>query len=613
MGQTIPISNCHNPAPMIKETSSNQLFITPPKSYVKSDDPSAIANLLYAASNGDAAGVEKLVTRGVHVNGKDYDKRSALHVAAADGHFDIVQVLLNHGADANSKDRWGCTPLDDAMRGSHHDVTAALRAAGGQSGDTPRTQERTNQTTISENAPLEVADTVDDGMDFVNPSTKLCAAAAAGSLGRLQALAKEYPDVNAADYDGRTALHVASSYGNIDMIMFLLDMKANVNCRDNFGLTPLTSATASGKDSAAQVLLSKGALSIDIQALQLSSTAGHWAIPVHEVEMGKVINRTLKSVIYQAKWRGTKVVAKTSVSLTKKLSNSNFAELFALQEDSEEYDSVDLKSASDEMMHEIHLLSTFRHPDLVMFLGACLNTEPCFFVTEFMEGGDLQHYFITQSKRLQHRYRPPWPTFLKWANAIARALCFLHNCHRPIIHRDLKPLNLLLTANQDLKVTDFGISKLMSPKAHGKSREDPNAAPYMSGGIGTWRYMAPEVVRYEQYTDRVDIYSFALIVWFMGTGMEPFADQFNDPELVLKEYIKGNEPRPNAAAACSHFGRHASTVRQFIEDCWHTTPSKRPSAQECTDRLADLCAAPSPARSMSAVTNSFKKFVRQRT
>jgi len=202
-----------------------------------------------------------------------------------------------------------------------------------------------------------------------------------------------------------------------------------------------------------------------------------------------------------------------------------------------------------------------------------------FFLTEFMEGGDLERFYIKKSRQKGHPYRPSWQIFLKWASAIARALSFLHNCIQPVIHRDLKPMNLLLTKGMDLKVSDFGISKLMHPKVSGVVNLPTE--PLMSGGVGTWRYMAPEVVRYECYTDRVDIYSFALIMWFMSTGLNPFVEQFgDDAEIVLKEYLKGKEPRPDVTYSGARCGPSLpKDLHQFIKDCCHPAQS-RPAAIE---------------------------------
>lgn len=109
----------------------------------------------------------------------------------------------------------------------------------------------------------------------------------------------------------------------------------------------------------------------------------------------------------------------------------------------------------------------------------------------------------------------------------------------------------------------------------------------MSGGVGTWRYMAPEVVRHEHYTDHVDIYSFALILWFMCTGEQPFVRELGkDAEEVLRQFLAGNEPRPDARAM-----RGPVALRDLAADCWAVAPEARPSALRCATRLAAACAS----------------------
>jgi len=203
-----------------------------------------------------------------------------------------------------------------------------------------------------------------------------------------------------------------------------------------------------------------------------------------------------------------------------------------------------------------------------------------------MEGGDLERYYMAQAKKAGHYYRPPVPTLLKWSSAVARGLAFMHGCERPVIHRDLKPLNLLLTKSNEVKVTDFGISKLLAPRQPKDGPGSVDARAKMSGGVGTWRYMAPEVVRYEEYDDRADIYSYSLILWFMCTGRQPFVDEFGkDAEVVLKAYLKGSEPRPDLNVMKCPRG-----FRDLTKECWDVTASKRPSAHECAVRLASLLA-----------------------
>lgn len=300
-------------------------------------------------------------------------------------------------------------------------------------------------------------------------------------------------------------------------------------------------------------------------------------IQADEVQIGQELSRTFKSVIYKAEWRGTDVVIKT-------LQAPSQAASWWLDAAGKPVQETDEAVLAKEVLREVALLTIMRHPDLVMFLGACLDRSPPFFILEFMPGGDLERHYDAKYGKTGYPYQPPMALFLKWASSVARALCFLHNCSQPIIHRDLKPLNLLLTKNQDLKVTDFGISEIMKPSLSTDGRD----IPQMSGGVGTWRYMAPEVVRNKQYTDKVDIYSFALILWFMTTGRQPFVEEFGqDAELVLQDYLKGKEPRPKACAPGLLSGRSAAHLRQLMQDCWHAEPERRPTAHKCTMLLAE--------------------------
>merc|ERR1711871_1689489 len=83
-------------------------------------------------------------------------------------------------------------------------------------------------------------------------------------------------------------------------------------------------------------------------------------------------------------------------------------------------------------------------------------------------------------------------------------------------------------------------------------------------------------------------------MWFMSTGLQPFVDQFGqDAELVLKHYLRGNEPRPgfsnNGGLLNGSRGTSAS-LRQLVQDCWHSHAGMRPSAHQCTQRLAEAAA-----------------------
>lgn len=78
--------------------------------------------LLYQAKKGDMKEIRRSIAIGRSVNFRDYDSRTALHLAAAYGHFKVVKYLVNHGAVVTIKDRFGNTPIDEAKTYGHDEI-----------------------------------------------------------------------------------------------------------------------------------------------------------------------------------------------------------------------------------------------------------------------------------------------------------------------------------------------------------------------------------------------------------------------------------------------------------------------------------------------------------
>eukprot|EP00931_Biecheleriopsis_adriatica_P007039 TRINITY_DN108362_c0_g1_i1.p1 TRINITY_DN108362_c0_g1~~TRINITY_DN108362_c0_g1_i1.p1 ORF type:complete len:450 (+),score=84.68 TRINITY_DN108362_c0_g1_i1:158-1351(+) len=292
---------------------------------------------------------------------------------------------------------------------------------------------------------------------------------------------------------------------------------------------------------------------------------------VTSVQSGRTLCTTHKSSVFLGKLHGSNVVMKV---LKQDMEGSR-----------EEVDEI-LAISKKEMLHEIDILLDLRHPNIVTLVGANLDRDDHpFFVLEHMQGGDVETYMHQQRmKSYDGKFKPPHTVAMEWSTSVAKALAYLHGRNCPIIHRDLKPLNLLLTDKLALKVTDFGISKVMPSRDWMVRGGIKPPAPMMSGGVGTWRYMAPEVVRYEQYTDRVDVYSWSLIVYLIFSGKQPFYSFCRgDSELILKAYLKGHEVRPELNPKIG-----TPELQHLMQDAWHPVASERPSAQQCVERLESL-------------------------
>lgn len=140
---------------------------------------------------------------------------------------------------------------------------------------------------------------------------------------------------------------------------------------------------------------------------------------------------------------------------------------------------------------------------ILQFVGACKKPPVFCIITEYLSGGSLRKYLHQQEP-----HSLPLSLVLKLALDIARGMQYLHS--QGILHRDLKSENLLLGEDMSVKVADFGISCLESQCGSAK------------GFTGTYRWMAPEMIKEKHHTKKVDVYSFGIVLWELLTALTPF-------------------------------------------------------------------------------------------
>ena len=153
----------------------------------------------------------------------------------------------------------------------------------------------------------------------------------------------------------------------------------------------------------------------------------------------------------------------------------------------------------------------------------------------------------------------------KFGRQIASALDYCHK--NSIVHRDLKIENILISKTGDIKIIDFGLSNLFSPRHHLKTF------------CGSLYFAAPELLQARQYTGpEVDIWSFGIVLYVLVCGKVPFDDQ-SMPQLHAK-IKKGVVDYPNwLSAGTSQFlrgfdseGLHScQSARIFYPGCWSRT------------------------------------------
>ncbi|KHN73373.1 L-asparaginase, partial [Toxocara canis] len=184
--------------------------------------------LCHAASKGDVELMENLRESGAILSASDYNGRSALHIAAREGHTNVVRYLLKHGINVHSRDHWDENPLMSAIRSKNVACIEALREAGA----------------------VPLGNPIDLGVE-------LCLLASRGDMDGLGAWIAAGVDINEKDYGGRTALHIAVSNGNEELVAYLLANGADPDVCDNGNCSPVGEAERKGYASILNQLKTK--------------------------------------------------------------------------------------------------------------------------------------------------------------------------------------------------------------------------------------------------------------------------------------------------------------------------------------------------------------------
>ncbi|KAK4263495.1 hypothetical protein QN277_028894 [Acacia crassicarpa] len=360
--------------------------------------------------------------------------------------------------------------------------------------------------------------------------------------------------VNARDYDNRTPLHVASLHGWVDVAKCLLEYGADVNAQDRWRNTPLADAEGGQKLGMVELLKSHGGLSFGQNGSHFEPkpvapplpNKCDWEIDPSELDFTNSVRIGKGSFgeILKAHWRGTPVAVKRILP--------------SLSDD---------RLVIQDFRHEVNLLVKVRHPNIVQFLGAVTDKKPLLLITEYLRGGDL-HQHLKEKGTLSPL------TAVNFALDIARGLAYLHNEPEVIIHRDLKPRNVLLvnSSADHLKVGDFGLSKLIKVK-------NSHDVYKMTGETGSYRYMAPEVFKHRRYDKKVDVFSFAMILYEMLEGEPPFASY--EPYDAAKHVAEGHRPTIRGKG-------FTPELRQLTVECWSAEMNQRPSFLEILKRLEKI-------------------------
>ncbi|TVU00415.1 hypothetical protein EJB05_54183, partial [Eragrostis curvula] len=184
--------------------------------------------------------------------------------------------------------------------------------------------------------------------------------------------------------------------------------------------------------------------------------------------------------------------------------------------------SPESKQGMKEFMAEIIILGHLRHRNLVQLLGYCRHKQQLLLVYDYMPNGSLDCYLHSQENTTTNG-NLNWAQRFSIIKGVASGLLYLHEeWEQVIIHRDIKSSNVLLDAEMNARLGDFGLAR----------SHDHGADAHTTRMASTWGYIAPELARLGKATKATDVFALGVLMMEVVCGRRPIWVNDADGELV---------------------------------------------------------------------------------
>lgn len=302
-----------------------------------------------------------------------------------------------------------------------------------------------------------------------------------------------------------------------------------------------------------------------------------------------------------------------TTNFQKKLGKGGFGSVFeGMLADGTKVAVKRLEGASQgkkEFIAEMKSIGVIHHINLVGLIGFCTESSQRLLVYEYMPNGSLDRWIYQRHQNPQDQLS--WQTWENIILGIAKGLEYLHErCKSKIIHLDVKPQNILLDANFDAKVSDFGLAKLI---------DRDRSQVMMTSVRGTLGYLAPEWLK-SKITEKADVFSFGIVLVEIVCGRKVLDYSQPEEDVYVIDLLKR---KAEDGQLSDLLDKNSPSIQMNVEKalemmkvaawCLHGDSTKRPSMSMVIKAIEGLVELDDVINHCEFLATNSSTFLRQPT